>query len=177
MKIGSFFLVVVFVLHGCAHIMRPPRYAISADTNQLLKQFRGKKASLKELDSPASYDSTCRLGAIIEAADGLTIPQFVTKAFNDELKLADLYDDSAGVKIFGSMDRIVFSSTSGWWDLALTLRSEKGIKYSVENRYEFPTMYDGITACDRTAEALGAATQDLLKKAVAHPEFSTLLQQ
>jgi hypothetical protein len=34
----------------------------------------------------------------------LTIPQFVRKAFNDELKFADLYDASAGVKLSGAMD-------------------------------------------------------------------------
>jgi hypothetical protein len=52
------------------------------------------------------------LGAYIEGPDGLTIPQFVTKAFK---KFADLYDASAGLKLSGAMDKIEFSSTSGWW--------------------------------------------------------------
>ncbi len=60
MKILSLHLAMVFVLYGCS-TMTPPRYALSADTNQLLKQFRGKKAVLTELAAAASYDPTCRL--------------------------------------------------------------------------------------------------------------------
>jgi hypothetical protein len=73
------------------------------------------------------------------------------------------------------MDKIAFSSASGWWDLALTLRSETGLEVSVENRHTFTTSFDGVTACIQTAQALGAATQDLIKKTVSHPQFSRLL--
>ena len=69
---------------------------------------------LAELVPPVlPYGTLCRLGVYIEGPDGLTIPQFVTKGFNDELKFADLYDESAGVRLSGSMDKIEFSSTAG----------------------------------------------------------------
>ena len=150
---------------------------MSADTNQLLKRFRGKTAVLTELVPASSYEATCRLMGPIQAGDALTIPQFVTKAFNDELKFADLYDDTQGVKISGSMDKVVFSSASGWWDLAMTLHSANGMQVSVENRYSFTTSFDAITACNQTAQALGAATQDLIKKAVSHTQFPSLLER
>jgi len=178
MKIAGLLLTVALVLHGCVQLMRPPRYGVSADTNQLLKQFRGKTAVLAELVPPVlPYGTLCRLGAYIEGPDGLTIPQFVTKAFNDELKFADLYDESAGVRLSGSMDKIEFSSTAGWWDLALTLRSEKGLSYTAENHHDFPAMLGGPEACSRTAQALGEATQDLIKKAVSHTQFPSLLER
>ncbi|HTF62705.1 MAG TPA: hypothetical protein VK638_08335 [Edaphobacter sp.] len=133
---------------------------------------------LAELVSPVLlYGTLCRLGAYIEGPDGLTIPQFVTKAFNDELKFADLYDASAGLKLSGSMDKIEFSSTSGWWDLALTLRSEKGLSYTTENHHDFAAMFAGSEACSRTAQALGEATQDLITKAVSHTQFPSLLER
>ena len=93
---------------------------------------------------------------------------FVTKAFNDELKFTDLYDASAGVKLSGAMDKIEFSSTSGWWDLALTLRSEKGLSYTTANHHDCAAMFAGPEACSRSAQALGEATQDLIIKAVSH---------
>ncbi len=175
-KILGLHLVMVLALYGCS-TMTPARYSISADTNQLLKQFRGRKAVLTELVSAASYEPTCRLMGPIQAGDGLTIPQFVAKAFNDELKFADLYDEAQGVRLSGSMDKVAFSSASGWWDLAMTLRSEKGVQFSVEHRYTFTTSFDAFTACTQTAQALGAATQDLIKKTVSHPQFSSLLER
>jgi len=52
----------------------------------------------------------------------MTIPQFVQKAFNDELKFADLYSEQS-VALTGRLTKIVFSSTSGLtngsWDLAV----------------------------------------------------------
>lgn len=175
MKIGLH-LILVFVLYACS-TMTPARYSISADTNQLLKRFRGRTAVLTELVPAGSYDPTCRLMGPIQAGDGFTIPQFVAKAFNDELKLADLYDETQGVKLSGSMDKVAFSSASGWWDLAITLRSEKGIQFSVEHRYSFTTSFDALTACNQAAQALGAATQDLIKKVVSQPEFPNLLER
>jgi len=176
MKIFGLHLVLVFVLYGCS-TMTPARYSMSADTNQLLKRLRGKTAVLTELLPAASYEPTCRLMGPIQAGDGLTIPQFVAKAFNDELKFADLYDETQGIKLSGSMDKVAFSSASGWWDLAMTLRSDKDVQFSVEHRYNFTTSFDAITACNQTAQALGAATQDLIKKAVSHPQFSSLLER
>jgi hypothetical protein len=176
MKILGGHLIMAFLLYGCS-TMTPPRYSMSADTNHLLKQFRGKTAVLTELVPAASYEPTCRLMGPIQAGDGLTIPQFVAKAFNDELKFADLYDETQGVKLSGSIDKVGFSSASGWWDLAMTLRSEKGIEFSVDHRYNFTTSFDAITACNQAAQALGAATQDLIKKSVSHPQFPTLLER
>jgi hypothetical protein len=77
----------------------------------------------------------------------------------------------------GSIDKFGLSSASGWWDLAMTLRSEKGIQFSVEHRYNFTTSFDAITACNQAAQAFGAATQDLIKKSVSHPQFSSLLER
>lgn len=176
MKFFGLQLVVGFALYGCS-TMTPARYSMNADTHQLLKRIHGRTAVLTELAPTASYDPTCRLMGPIQAGDGLTIPQFVAKAFNDELKFADLYDETQGVKLSGSMDKVAFSSASGWWDLAMTLRSDNGVQFSVENRYTFTTSFDGITACNQTAQALGAATQDLIQKAVSHSQFSSLLER
>ena len=115
----------------------------------------------------------------IQASDGMSIPQFVEKAFNDELKFANIYSDS-GISLAGTLNKIQFSSTSGltngWWDIGLTLTSSNGKAISVENRYEFKSGFDAITACNQTAQALGPAVQDLIKRTVTDPAFGQLLQ-
>jgi len=95
------------------------------------------------------------------------------------LKFAGLYSES-GTSLSGALDKIQFSSvsglTGGWWDLGLTLKSSNGKSLSAQNRYEFKSGFDAITACNQTAQALGPAVQDLIKKAVGDPAFPTLLQ-
>lgn len=171
-------LFALIVCAGCS-TMTPARYSISIDTNQTLKQFKGEKAVLVSMNAPQTFDANCRLMGPIQAADGMSIPEFVRKAFNDELKFAEIYNDKEGTQLTGTMDHITFSSssglTSGWWDLGLTLRSANGKSLTVSNRYDFPSGFDAITACNQTAQALGAAVQDLIKKAASDPGFKQLL--
>ncbi len=173
--IGLFLLLIA--LSACS-TMTPARYSISADTNQILKKFKGNKVFLVSLNAPESYDANCRLMGPIKAADGMSIPEFIQKAFNDEFKFADLYDESNGIKLTGSIHHIKFSIgwSVGWWDLDMTLHSANGQSLSVSNHYEFPSGFDAWTACSQTAQALGAAVQDLIKKAVNHPSFQKLIK-
>ena len=123
------FFLVSLLFAGCS-TMTPARYSVSVDTNQILKQYKGKKVALMSMDALQDFDANCRLMGPIQAADGMSIPEFVKKAFNDEFKFADIYNENDGVKLTGTMDHISFSSssglTNGWWDLGLTLRSENG---------------------------------------------------
>lgn len=175
-------LLAIFVLAvlatGCS-TMTPSRYSVSVDNNQALKQHAGAAVRVTSMSAPASYDSNCRLMGPIQASDGMSIPQFVEKAFNDELKFAGIYSDS-GVALTGALTKIQFSSmaglTNGWWDLGLTLTSSNGKAMSAENRYEFKSGFDGITACNQTAQALGPAVQDLINQVVTDPSFASLIQ-
>lgn len=170
-------LAVCLGIVGCS-TMTPARYSVSMDNNQILKQYSGRNVQVSSMTAPANYESNCRLMGPIHASDNMTIPQFVQKAFNDELKFAGAYADS-GMQLQGALDKIEFSSmsglTGGWWDLGLTLKSSNGKSLSAENRYEFKSGFDAITACNQTAQALGPAVQDLIKKAISDPAFPTLL--
>lgn len=172
-------LLVLVAVTGCS-TMTPARYSVCADTNQILKKCAGKRVILASLSAPSSYDANCRLMGPIQAADGMSIPEFVRKAFNDEFKFADLYDETNGINLTGSMDQIAFSSsaglTNGWWDFSITLQSPNGKTLSIKNRYNFPSGFDAVTACNQTAQALGSAVQELIKMAVSHPEFQRLIE-
>lgn len=160
--------------------MQPPRYAVSVDNVQKLKQLTEIKGEFASLNQPAKFSSNCRLMGPIEPADGLSIPQFITKAFNDELKMADKYATDK-VKITGDITKIEFSSitglTNGYWDIGLNLKSTNGESLSVSNKYSFKSGFDAITACNATADALSPAVQDLIQTTVSHPDFKKLMKQ
>jgi hypothetical protein len=170
--------VAVLLFTGCS-TMTPARYAVSVDNNLALKKYEGSRVKVVSMAPPASFDPNCRLMGPIQASDGMTIPQFVQKAFNDELKFANLYAED-GVTLDGNFTTIAFSSTSGltngWWELDLALKSSNGKSMNVSNRYEFKSGFDAITACNQTAQALGPAVQDLIKKTVTDPQFAALLR-
>jgi len=157
--------------------MTPARYSMSVDNNIALKKLEGSKVRVGTLSSPGKFDANCRMMGPIQASDGMTIPQFVEKAFNDEFKFASIYADN-GVVLSGTLSQIEFSSsaglTNGYWLLGMTLKSSNGKSMTVDSRYDFKSGFDAITACNQTAQALGPAVQDLIKKAVTQPNFAAM---
>lgn len=172
-------LSIMVILAGCS-TMQPPRYSISVDNIQKLKSYEGSETQIVSLSQPASFSSNCRLMGPIEPADGLSIPQFISKAFNDEFKMAGVHS-SKGTEITGDITKIEFSSitglTSGYWDIALSLKSSNGKELTVSNKYTFKSGFDAITACNATADALAPAVQDLINKTVSHPTFIELIKK
>lgn len=165
----------VLALSACS-TMQPPRYAISVDNNQALKHLKEINGEFANLNQPAKFSSNCRLMGPIEPSDGLTIPQFITKAFNDELKMADKYSKDH-IKVTGDITKVEFSSVSGYWDLGLNLNSNNGTTLTVNNKYSFESGFDAITACNATADALAPAVQDLIKATINHPKFESLMTE
>ena len=172
-------LASVLMLSACS-TMQPPRYAVSVDNIQSLKQISDIKGEFVSLNQPNKFSSNCRLMGPIEPADGLSIPEFITKAFNDELKMAEKYAKDT-VTVTGDITKIEFSSitglTNGYWDIGLSLESSNGKTLNVSNKYSFKSGFDAITACNATADALSPAVQDLIKATVKHPEFAELMKQ
>lgn len=169
----------LLLMAGCS-TMQPPRYSVSVDNVQALKAYQGAKAEMVTLTQTAKFDANCRAMGPIEPADGVSVPQFISKAFNDEFKMAGLYS-TGGVKITGDVKKIEFSSTSGltngYWDISLHLKSSNGAEMDVGHRYDFKSGFDAITACNATADALTPAVQDLIKATVSQPQFGKLLGQ
>lgn len=95
----------------------------------------------------------------------------------DELKISTIYSANAPVTLTGNLDAIDFSSASGSWNLALTLKSSNGKSISVAEQYAFTSSFYGETACNQTAQALMPAVQNLVGKAVRSPEFPALVSQ
>lgn len=171
------FIALLALLSGCS-TMQPPRYAISVDNVQNLKKYENRHVMVSKFTQSAEYSAGCRLMGPIEPADGLSIPEFVSNAINDEFKMAGIYSES-GTKITGDVTQINFSSisglTNGIWNIGINLTSSNGKSLNVSNQYKFKSGFDAITACNATADALTPAVQDLIKAAIAKPEFESLL--
>lgn len=165
------------LLAGCS-TMQPPRYAVSVDNIQELKKFDSAQVALSDFTLSTTFSANCRLMGPIEPADGLSIPKFIGNAFNDEFKMADIYSES-DTQITGDIKKIEFSSvsgiTNGYWDISIDLTSSNGNSLSVNNKYEFKSGFDAVTACNATADALSPAVQDLIKASIASPGFTDLL--
>ena len=108
--------------------------------------------------------------------DGNTYADFIKEALIDELQMAELYSVEAPTLLTGHLDDINFNSTTGDWNLALTIKSSNGQSISVTENHKYKTSFYGETACNQTAQALMPAVQDTINRVVTHKNFSNLLR-
>lgn len=172
-----FFAALVSLLSGCS-TYAVSRYSPDVDNVVALRSFEGNKIDVGVFTSSDSdkKEIMCRGVGPIKTPDGETYSDFVREAFIDELKMAEIYSDSASIALSGNVDRIDFSSTNGVWNLALTVKSSTGETVSVSEDYEYKTSFYGETACNQTAQALMPAVQNLVGKVVRSQEFTRLVR-
>lgn len=174
MKKAIWVLAVLFFASGCSSLPPLP-YSVSDDNNQSLKQFTGSSVRVASVNTLGGFNIHCRLTGPIQIVDGMTIPQFIEKAFNDELTSAGLYSDS-GTSLKGTVTLVRVSSGPGKWELSLTLNSSNGKTMSVDSSHEFESAFSAVKACGRTTQALGPAVQNLIQLFVTDPQFGELIK-
>ena len=157
------------------------RYAISADNNQAIKALGTSGVGIAGFVAPGDFSAPCRGLGPLPVADGLSHPQYIQKAFEDELKLAGAFAPSpARVALTGKIERLEFSSTravtGGSWTIDLSVKSSNGKSLRVNEYYEFSSGFAAQEACRNTAEAFSRAVQDLVGKTVRHAEFAGLIR-
>jgi len=169
--------VVALTMSGCS-TYSVNRYAVSVDNISALKQTDGSKLQIGEFNSAQKSQTSimCRGVGPIKTPDGQTFEGFIRKAFIDELKMADVYASEAPVTLMGTLDSIDFSSASGQWNIAMTIKSSNGESLSVVENYSFTSSFYGETACNQTAQALMPAVQNLIGKIVQNNQFLSLMK-
>ena len=155
------------------------RYSINSDNVVALRTLNGKMINVGSFSAtkPGENEIMCRGVGPIKTPDGEPFADFVRKAFLDELKIANAYSAKAPISLTGNLDAIDFSSSSGSWNLALTVKSSNGNSLSISENYPFTTSFYGETACNQTAQALMPAVQNLVGKIVRSTEFVALVAQ
>ena len=181
MKKSLMLLVVLVILLGnvACSTYAANRYAISVDTQELLRKNTSNKVNVGEFTSvdEGATSLACRGVGPIKTPDGETFDAYVRKALVDELRMADLFSADGPVTLTGTLDAIEFSSTEGSWDLMLTVRSSNGNSLAVKEHYDFSSSFFGETACNQTAQTLMPAVQNLIGKLVKDPSFRGLLRK
>jgi hypothetical protein len=179
MKLVHFFFVLSLSIlaSGCS-TYSASRYSIDTDNIEALHSLKGKTANVGAFTSTQSglNQIMCRGVGPIKTPDGEPFSEYVKKALVNELKMANLYSVNAPVTLTANLDDINFSSASGNWNIALTVRSSNGKSLSVSEKYAYTSSFLGETACNQTAQALMPAVQDLLGKLVSSKRFPALLQ-
>ena len=174
-------LIMSFAVTAGCSTYAASRYSISAETVSALRTFRGQTVAVGPFTArqPGKTEITCRAVGPIKTPDGEPFEEYIGKALIAELTIAEVYAASAPIVLTGMLESIDFSSAimdTAAWDIALTLRSQNGKSLAVTERYVFTSSWYGETGCSQTAQALMPAVQNLVGKAVRHPEFSELLK-
>lgn len=174
-----FILFGIAVLASGCSTYSASRYSISTDNVVALRSLNGKAVNIGAFSAstPGQKEIMCRGVGPIKTPDGEPFAEFVRKAMLDEMRIANSYSSSAPVTITGNLDAIDFSSNSGNWNLALTVKSSNGKSMSVSETYSYTSSFYGETACNQTAQAFMPAVQNLVGKVVRSPEFVTLVSQ
>lgn len=169
---------IAMLASGCS-TYSASRYSISTDNIVALRSLNGKTVNIGAFSAstPRQTEIMCRGVGPIKTPDGEPFSEFVRKALLDELRIANTYSSSAPVTITGNLDAIDFSSSSGSWNLALTVRSSNGKSMSASENYGYTSSLYGETACNQTAQAFVPAVQNLIGKVVRSPEFVALVSQ
>lgn len=173
-------VAVAMLATGCSTTSGGAQYKASTE-NVIAIQEQTGDAKVKLLDFTAAAgvnDSHwCRAHGSVSIGGGKTPSQFVRDALQEELFLARAYSNSSAVAISGRVDALSFSSvTPANWDITLTLASSTGATYQVQNRHEFDTSWNAISACKNVSDAFAPAVQALLKKAASDARFKTLVK-
>lgn len=178
MKTVVSFLVIASMsaLSGCS-TYSAARYSSNADNVLALRALNGKTVNVGAFSAtkPGEREIMCRGVGPIKTPDGEPFSDFIRKALVDELKLAGTFSTTSPVTLTGNLDAIDFSSSSGNWNLALTIKSSNGKNMTAFEQYAFTTSFYGETACSQTAQALMPAVQNLVGKIVRSSEFASLL--
>ena len=169
---------VTLFISGCS-TYSATRYSVSADNVVALRQLSGKTINVGAFSAavPGQKEIMCRGVGPIKTPDGEPFSDFIRKAFVDELKIANIYSTNAPVTLTGNLDAVEFSSTSGKWSLALTIKNAGGKSMTAKEDYSFTSSFVGETACNQTAQAFMPAVQNLVGKIVKSSEFIQLIGQ
>jgi hypothetical protein len=171
-------LALALLLSGCS-TYAVSRYSISTDNVVALRSLNGKTINVGPFTSstPGQSDIMCRGVGPIKTPDGEPFSEFIRKALIDELKIANVFSSAAPITLTANLDAIDFSSTSGSWNLAMTVKSSNGKSMVVTEAYSYTSSWYGETACNQTAQALMPAVQNLVGKIVRSNEFLALVSQ
>jgi hypothetical protein len=154
--------------------------AMSPADNQATKVLGVTGVGIRTFSPPEFFNANCVPVGDLQAPGSLSHTQYIQRAFEDQLRIEGAYaQGEPRVTIGGKVNRLDFSSLSGYWQIDLTLDSSNGSELDVSEHYEFQggfVPFVGIQACMNTADAFVRAVQNLVNKAYRSSGFAELLR-
>ncbi len=175
--------VAVLTLGACETTSSRPYTPSTANIMAFQSALKGdeQKVQLAEFTTAEDVEGemTCRALGALEVAPGKAPVAFIEGAMRDELFAAGVYDQTEGTTINGEITQLDFNSFgTGSWKIGLNLSSEVAPEgYEVSTDYSFKTSYSALKACQNVIDAFTPAVQELIGKAVADPQFTTLVTE
>lgn len=168
--------LVCLVAAGCAHVAPP--YSSSAANVEEIKRVAGNFTSkvavgdfTADKDVPKSI--TCRGEGPVSAPGEKTFEQFIKDALVQELRLAEVFDETSDRKLAATLNAIDFSSamSGGNWNIQMTFSANQVEPFAISIDYPFESSFMATTACEQVAQAFPLATQKLISELIKHPSF------
>ena len=69
-----------------------PEYSVDADNVVHMRKFEPGIAVGEFSEKSPSFNSMCRAAGPVAPPNGMSLPEYIKDAFEDELKIADVYD-------------------------------------------------------------------------------------
>ena len=180
LKIVAIFLLILS-LSACQSFSVPP-YSVSPDTVRAIKDSKIKDSvGIGTVSTPANMDISCRAMGPLKFPNRGSLSEYVKKAMEDELKLADAFAyQNPKIILTPEITRFEMSSMKslvrGYFDIDLKINSSNGKFLKANEYYEFASGLDGYTACKNTSDALMTAIQELIAKVYTNPNFVDLIK-
>ncbi len=169
----------VLLFTGCANKVH--EYAVSSDNILQLQQLskQGKKIALNKFTDSGREETKvmCRLATPIGTPQGQTFAEYIHKAFEKELIIANMYDPNEATKLSLNLDDIYGSTVLGnaYWKFDVTVKSSNGKSLKLTSRYDYESSYFASSACSEMQRSFVLAVQKLIHDIISHPKFRELL--
>ena len=111
----------------------------------------------------------CGLNGEIRTPQQVTFVKYIREAIIDELKKAKVYSldqIEAGRVITGNLNSVKLNTSSGSWDINITITFKTGESFTVAESYQFDDV-----SCEQSAAAFNPAVQELIYKIFTNPTF------
>ncbi len=172
-------VIIVLLTTACTHTSQ--RYGLSAENVAMLQQVKqSSDATLQVANfttfNPGLNSIMCRAAGPVEPPDQRPFEMYIREALISELKISGLFNEKSANTLHGHLEHIDFNSNigAGNWTMRMRFNKADEAPFTVENVYSFSTNFIADIACGQVAQALGAATQDFLKKTFEHPSFKAM---
>ena len=157
---------IIIFLAGCGPLTLD-HYKLEPDNTAELKKLKNANIGLGEFIDVQKYKGNCS----ITPPANQTYAAYTKQAFSKELKAAGLLNENTPrITLSGRIEKL--ESSTGTWDMTLTLISSNGKSMTTSEHYEFDT----AGGCIKTSDSFISTLQEIFYSSITSEEFLALIE-